>query len=76
LSLSSSRDKNRLCQRHRHYHHHVVFDVDACIAVIILVVVVVVVGVWLSRVRELGGLIGASQCRVIAEKGLGLTSIC
>ena len=50
--------------------------VAAGIVVILLVVVVVVVGVWLSRVRELGGLISASQCRVIAENGLGLTSIC
>ena len=48
----------------------------AGIVVFIIAVVVVVVGVWLSRVRELGGLIGASQCRVIAENGLDLTSIC
>jgi len=54
----------------------VVVVVVAGIVVIILVVVVVVVGVCLSRVRELGGLISASQCRVIAENGLGLTSIC
>ena len=43
------------------------------IIVAVVVVVVVVVGVWLRRVRELGGLIGVSQCRVIAENGLGLT---
>ena len=41
-----------------------------------VVVVVVVVGVWLRRVRELGGLTGASQCRAIAENGLDLASIC
>ena len=46
------------------------------VAVVVVVVVVVVVGVWLRRVRELGGLIGASQCRVIAENGLDFTSIC
>ena len=40
-----------------------------------VVVVVVVVGVWLRRVRELGGLTGASQCRSIGENGLDLTSI-
>ena len=50
--------------------------VVAGIVVIIVVVVVVAVGVLLSRVRDLGGLMGASQCRVIAESGLGLTSIC
>jgi hypothetical protein len=32
--------------------------------------------VWLSRVRELGGLPDASQCRVIAENGLDVTLIC
>ena len=48
----------------------------AVIVVVVVVVVDVVVGVWLRRVRELGGLIGASECRVIAENGLGLTSIC
>jgi hypothetical protein len=46
------------------------------IIVAVVVVVVVVVGVWLRRVRELGGLTGASQCSVIAENGLDLTSIC
>ena len=54
----------------------VVLVVVAGIVVIILVVVVVAVGVLLSRVRDLGGLMGASQCRVIAESGLDLTSIC
>jgi hypothetical protein len=54
----------------------VVVVVVAGIVVIILVVVVVAVGVLLSRVRDLGGLMGASQCRVIAENGLDLTSIC
>ena len=53
----------------------VVIAVDA-IMIVAVVVVVVVVGVWLRRVRELGGLIGASECRVIAENGLGLTSSC
>ena len=54
----------------------VVVVVIAVDAIMIVAVVVVVVGVWLRRVRELGGLTGASQCRVIAENGLGLTSIC
>ena len=44
--------------------------------VVQVLVVAGIVRVWLSRVRELGGLIGASQCRVIAENGLDLTSIC
>ena len=43
---------------------------------IIIVVVVVVVGIWLIRVRELGGLTDASHCRAIAENGLGVTVIC
>jgi hypothetical protein len=43
--------------------------------VVILVVVVVVVGVWLSRVREVGGLADAPQCRDIAENGLDVTLI-
>ena len=43
------------------------------VVVVDVVVVVVAVGVWLRRVRELGGLIGVSQCRVIAESGLDLT---
>ena len=59
-----------------HYIAFVVVVVVAGIVVIILVVVVVAVGVLLSRVRDLGGLMGASQCRVIAESGLDLTSIC
>jgi hypothetical protein len=46
------------------------------IFVIIIVVVVVVVGIWLIRVRELGGLTDASQCRAIAENGLDVTVIC
>ena len=46
------------------------------VVVVVVVVVDVVVGVWHRRVRELGGLIGASECRVIAENGLDLTSIC
>ena len=47
------------------------------VAVIVVVVVVdIVVGVWLRRVRELGGFIGASECKVIAENGLDWTSIC
>ena len=52
-----------------------------CVAVVVAVVVVssdvvvVVVGVWLSRVREMGGLADASQCRDIAENGLGGTLI-
>jgi hypothetical protein len=61
----------------------VVVAVIVIIIVVVVVVVVavdvvvdVVVGVWLRRVRELGGLIGASECRVIAENGLDLTSIC
>ena len=37
---------------------------------ILTVVVGVVVGVWLIRVRELGGLTDASQCRAIAENGM------
>ena len=37
---------------------------------IIIVVVVGVVVIWLIRVRELGGLADASQCRAIAETGL------
>ena len=53
----------------------VVVVVVAGIVVIILVVVVVAVGVLLNRVKDLGGLMGASQCRVIAESGLDLTSI-
>ena len=43
--------------------------------VVILVVVVVVVGVWLNRVREVGGLADAPQCRDIAENGLDVTLI-
>ena len=43
---------------------------------IIIVVVVVVVGIWLIRVRELGGLTDASQRRAIAENGLDVTVIC
>ena len=43
---------------------------------IIIVVVVGVVGIWLIRVRELGGLTDASQCRAIAENGLDVTVIC
>jgi hypothetical protein len=46
------------------------------VVVVDVVVVDVVGGVWLRRVRELRGLIGASECRVIAENGLDLTSIC
>ena len=51
----------------------VVVVVIAGIVVIIIVVVVVLVGVY---GMGLGGLIGASQCRVIVENGLDLTSIC
>ena len=40
---------------------------------ILTVVVGVVVGVWLIRVRELGGLTDASQCRAIAENGMDNT---
>ena len=40
-----------------------------------IIAVVVVVGVWLSRVREVGGLADASQCRDIAENGLDVTLI-
>ena len=55
----------------------IVAVVVAVIVVVVVVVVVdIVVGVWLEQIRELGGLIGASECRVIAENGLGLTSIC
>ena len=55
----------------------IVAVVVAVIVVVVVVVVVdVVVGVWFRRVRELGGLIGASQCRVIAETGLALSSSC
>ena len=43
---------------------------------IIIVVVGVVVGIWLIRVRELGGLTDASQCRAIAKNGLDVTVIC
>ena len=43
---------------------------------IIIVVVGVVVGLWLIRVRELGGLTDASQCRAIAENGMDITVIC
>ena len=54
----------------------VVVAVIVVVVVVVVVVVDVVVGVWFRRVRELGGLIGASQCRVIVENGLDLTSIC
>ena len=54
----------------------VVVSAVVVISVAVGVVVVVVVGVWLRRVRELGGLTGASQCRAIGENGLDLTSIC
>ena len=37
---------------------------------------VVVVGSWLNRVVDMGGLTDASQCRVVAENGLGVTLIC
>ena len=47
----------------------------AGIGVVSSVVVVVVVGVWLSRVREVGGLADAPQCRDIAENGLDVTLI-
>ena len=57
-------------------HDIAVGVVVAGIVVIIIVVVVVVVGIWLSRVRELRGLTDASQCRVIAENGLGVNLIC
>ena len=50
--------------------------VAVVVIIIVAVVVVVVVGVWLRRVRKLGGLTGASQCRAIADNGLDLTSIC
>ena len=53
----------------------VVVSAVVVISVAVGVVVVVVVGVWLRRVRELGGLTGASQCRSIGENGLDLTSI-
>ncbi len=49
---------------------------DVVVLIVAVGLVVVVVGVWLRRVRELGGLAGASQCRAIAENGLDLTSIC
>ena len=45
------------------------------VSVIIIVVVVGVVVIWLIRVRELGGLTDASQCRAIAENGLDVTVI-
>ena len=54
----------------------IVVVVVVVVVVAVAVVVVVVVGVWLRRVRELGGLTGASQCRAIGENGLDLTSIC
>ena len=54
----------------------VVVSAVVVISVAVGVVVVVVVGVWLRRVRELGGLTGASQCRAIGENGLDLTSSC
>ena len=62
------------------YRHAIAAAVVVVVVVVavdaIIIVAVVVVGVWLRRVRELGELTGASQCRVIAENGLGLTSIC
>ena len=51
----------------------VVAVIVVVVVVVVDVVVVVVAGVWLRRVRELGGLIGVSQCRVIAENRLDLT---
>ena len=54
----------------------VVVSAVVVISVAVGVVVVVVVGIWLRRVRELGGLTGASQCRVIAENRLGVISTC
>ena len=45
------------------------------VVVVSIAVVVVVVGVWLSRVRDMGGLADASQCRDNAENGLDVTLI-
>ena len=53
----------------------VVVVIVVVVVVAVVDVVVVVVGVWLRRVRELKGLIGVSQCRVIAENRLDLTEI-
>ena len=56
----------------------VVFVASVVVVVVVVVssvVVVVVVGIWLSRVREMGGLADASQCRDIAENGLDVTLI-
>ena len=78
------------CLCHYSHHHNdqhvstrkvrivvgVVVVVSAVVVISVAVgVVVVVVGVWLRRVRELGGLTGASQCRSIGANGLDLTSI-
>ena len=64
---------------HRHYHHHqhhphvlVVFVAGSVVGII---AVVVVVGEWLSRVREVGGLADAPQCRDIAENGMDVILI-
>jgi hypothetical protein len=54
----------------------VVVSMSVVVVVVVVVAVVVDVGVWLRRVMELGGLASASQCRAIAENGLGLASIC
>ena len=56
-------------------HASVVLVVFVVGGVVSIAVVVVVVGEWLSRVREVGGLADASQCRDIAENGLDVTLI-
>ena len=55
---------------------HDIAVVVVVVAGIVVIMLVVYLLLWLGYGRELGGLIGASQCRVIAENGLDLTSIC
>ena len=56
-------------------NHHVVVVVVVIVGIVVIIIVVVVVLVGVYGMG-LGGLIGASQCRVIVENGLDLTSIC
>ena len=56
-------------------NHHVVVVVVVIVGIVVIIIVVVVVLVGVYGMG-LGGLIGASQCRVIVENGQGLTSIC
>ena len=56
-------------------HASAVLVVFVAGSVVVIIAVVVVVGEWLSRVREVGGLADARQCREIAENGMDVTLI-